>query len=103
MPALLVAADPELARELAGERLAPLADLAPGPRRRLEQTLRAWLDHQGRLQPIAAALHVHPQTVRYRVGQLRERFGDALDEPEARFELSLALRAGSLADAPSVP
>jgi hypothetical protein len=100
MPALLVAADPELARELASERLAPLADLAPGARRRLEQTLRAWLDHQGRLQPIAAALHVHPQTVRYRVGQLRERFGDALDEPEARFELALALRAGTLADAP---
>jgi hypothetical protein len=93
MPALLVAADPELARDLASERLAPLADLAPGPRQRLEQTLRAWLDHQGRLQPIAAALHVHPQTVRYRVAQLRELFGERLEDADARFELALALRA----------
>jgi DNA-binding PucR family transcriptional regulator len=37
-------------------------------------------------------LHVHPQTVRYRLGQLRELFGDALDEPEQRFALMLALR-----------
>lgn len=33
------------------------------------------------------------QTVRYRLRQLRELLGDAaLDEPEARFELSVALR-----------
>ena len=39
------------------------------------------------------ALHVHPQTVRYRLAQLRELFGDELEDPHARFELSLALRA----------
>jgi DNA-binding PucR family transcriptional regulator len=37
---------------------------------------------------------VHPQTVRYRVRQLRELFGEALEEPDGRFELALALRAG---------
>ena len=42
---------------------------------------------------MAAALDVHPQTVRYRLKQLRELFGPALEDPEARFELSLALRA----------
>jgi hypothetical protein len=36
---------------------------------------------------------VHPQTVRHRLRRLRERFGDALEDPEARWELSLALRA----------
>ena len=35
---------------------------------------------------------VHPQTVRYRVRQLRDLFGDRLEDPDARFELSLALR-----------
>ena len=45
------------------------------------------------MQAVAAALDVHPQTVRYRLKQLRELFGDALEDPEARFELSLALRA----------
>ena len=43
---------------------------------------------------VAAELDVHPQTVRYRVKQLRELFGERLEDPEARFELSLALRAG---------
>ena len=39
-------------------------------------------------------LHVHPQTVRYRLAALRELLGDAtLADPEARFELELALRA----------
>ena len=38
-------------------------------------------------------LHVHPQTVRYRMARLRELFGTALDDPDARFELELALRA----------
>ena len=42
---------------------------------------------------IAAALHVHPQTVRYRMGRLREIYGDRLDDPDARFELELALRS----------
>ena len=41
---------------------------------------------------MAAALDVHPQTVRYRVRQLRDLFGERLEDPEARFELALALR-----------
>jgi PucR C-terminal helix-turn-helix domain len=93
LPALLLAADPALAADLATTRLAPLHGLGAGPRRRLEATLRAWLDRPGQVQAIAAELGVHPQTVRYRVRQLRELFGTRLDDPEGRFELSLALRA----------
>ena len=94
LPALVIAADPALGAELAELRLAPLATLADGPRARLTETLRAWLDRPGQVQAIAVELGVHPQTVRYRVKQLRELFGDSLDDPEARFELGLALRAG---------
>ncbi len=90
---LLLAADPRVAADLAASRLAPLADLADGPRARLTETLAAWLDRPGQVQAVAAALDVHPQTVRYRVRQLRDLFGDRLDDPDARFELSLALRA----------
>jgi hypothetical protein len=43
---------------------------------------------------VAARMHVHPQTVRYRLAQLRERFGEALEDADARFELMLALRSG---------
>jgi DNA-binding PucR family transcriptional regulator len=42
---------------------------------------------------MARVLHVHPQTARYRLSRLREVLGDDLDEPDARFELELALRA----------
>jgi hypothetical protein len=90
---LLIASAPDVAADLAATRLAPLAELAEGPRARLEETLAAWLDRPGQVQAVAAALGVHPQTVRYRVRQLRDLFGERLDDPEARFELGLALRA----------
>src|SRR4051812_34312361 len=93
LPALLLAAEPELAADLARSRLAPLEELAEGQREKLASTLRAWLDRPGQVQAVAAALEVHPQTVRYRLKQLRELFGARLEDPEARFELALALRA----------
>jgi hypothetical protein len=89
---LLLAADPALAADLAAIRLAPLDELAPTARARLTETLHAWLDRPGQVQAVASVLGVHPQTVRYRVKQLRDLFGPRLEDPEARFELALALR-----------
>ena len=94
LPALMLhGGDGSLGADLAARRLAPLDDLRPGPRARLTETLRAWLDDPGQVQRVAARLHVHPQTVRYRLAQLRELLGDDLDDAEARFELALSLRA----------
>ena len=90
--ALLLAAEPELAAELCEHALAPLHTLPAGAGARGEQTLRAWLDAHGDVSVAAATLHVHPQTVRYRLAALREAFGDALDDPGARLELAIALR-----------
>jgi PucR-like helix-turn-helix protein len=90
---ILLDADRRLARDIATNRLAPLDEETPASRERLSATLLAWLRHQGRTDAVAGALHVHPQTVRYRLGRLRELFGDELDDPDARFELELALRA----------
>jgi DNA-binding PucR family transcriptional regulator len=84
--------DGELARALARRALAPLAELATAERERLLQTLAAWLDHQRHTPQIAALLHVHPQTVRYRMAKLQDLLGDALNTPAGRFELGLALR-----------
>lgn len=78
---------------LAARRLAALDDRTEASRERLTETLRAWLELQGSAPAVAERLHVHPQTVRYRLARLREALGDALDDPEARFELLLALRA----------
>lgn len=93
LPELMLAGDQRLAADLIERRLGPLASLRASRRERLLETLRAWLDSHGEVRPAAEALHVHPQTVRYRLGQLRELLGDALDDPNARLELALALRA----------
>ncbi|HTX44666.1 MAG TPA: helix-turn-helix domain-containing protein [Solirubrobacteraceae bacterium] len=90
---MLLLSDRELAEALASQRLAPLEALPDAERERLLETLTAWLAHQRHTPGIAADLHVHPQTVRYRVNRLRELFGETLDAPEGRFELELALRA----------
>jgi hypothetical protein len=89
---LLLRSDPDLASELAADRLAPLEALPGGSRTRMTETLRVWLAEQGRLGQVARRLGVHPQTARYRVGRLRELFGDRLDDPDERFWLELALR-----------
>jgi len=90
---LLLRSDRRLAAELASDRLGPLDGLTAGSRARLTETLRVWLAEQGRLGQVAARLDIHPQTARYRLGRLRELFGDALDDPDQRFWLELALRA----------
>ncbi|HEX3262947.1 MAG TPA: helix-turn-helix domain-containing protein, partial [Solirubrobacterales bacterium] len=67
--------------------------LTPAARARMEETALAFVQHGGNAAAMARALHLHPQTVRYRLTRLRELLGDQLDEPDARFELELALRA----------
>ena len=86
-----------LARERVGELMlrsdVRLERLSPGSRNRMTETLRSWLAVQGRIGPMAERLGVHPQTARYRLARLRELFGPALDDPDERFWLDLALRS----------
>jgi DNA-binding PucR family transcriptional regulator len=70
--------------------------MMPGPRARATETLRAWLGAHGDVTRTANALHVHPQTVRYRLNGLREAFAGALDDPLGRLEIAAALRAADL-------
>ena len=91
---LLLAASPRLTAALVARRLGALRDMTPGARERAIATLRAWLDAHGDVSAAAEVLHVHPQTVRYRLGVLREALGDAaLDDSAARLELAVALQA----------
>ncbi|MBC9732586.1 helix-turn-helix domain-containing protein [Nocardioides sp. zg-578] len=91
LPALVLTADPEALADLRSQALAPLADLRPAAAEKLTETLRSWLLHQGRREDVAADLFVHPQTVRYRLGQLRELYGDRLEDPRTVLGLTLAL------------
>ena len=81
---LVLRADDGALADLRARALAPLADLSPGAREKLTETLRSWLLHHGRREKIAEALFVHPQTVRYRMTQLRELYGKRPGRPAHR-------------------
>jgi hypothetical protein len=91
LPALVLSADPDALADLRARVLAPLEGLRPGTADRLAETLRSWLLHHGRREEVAADLVVHPQTVRYRMTQLRELYGDRLNDPATVLELTVAL------------
>jgi PucR C-terminal helix-turn-helix domain len=74
--------------------LHPLDDLAPATRGRLTETLASWLRHMGDHTRVAEQLFIHRQTVRYRMNQLRQRFGEELDCPRSRARLLLVLEWG---------
>ncbi|MGI8595207.1 MAG: PucR family transcriptional regulator [Solirubrobacteraceae bacterium] len=95
---VLVFQNRALLDRIAAQRLAPLAELTPKARRRMEETALAYVQHGGNAAAMARAMGVHPQTARYRLARLRETLGEGLDNPDGRFELELALRgrAGAL-------
>ncbi|OZM81369.1 CdaR family transcriptional regulator [Pseudonocardia sp. MH-G8] len=61
-------------------------------RSRLVRTLEAWLDAFGDVNAASAAVHVHPNTFRYRLRRIAE-IGDLdLDDADTRFAAMLQLR-----------
>jgi hypothetical protein len=93
---LMLFADENLARACVEARLAPLLGLRPEQQETLAETLLSWLQSAGNARIAARELHVHPQTVRYRLRHLQEMFGEAMNQPSARFDLEIALRARAL-------
>jgi hypothetical protein len=88
---------------LASRSLEPFETLGAKPRARLAETLLAWLSSRNGAPELALKLGVHPQTVRYRMRQLEQLFGDRLSDPDERLNLQIALRAEQLAHASSGP
>jgi hypothetical protein len=82
----------DLLDRLEARRLAPLSDMPAGRQDMMAETLLAWLE-TGKSGSVASRLFIHPQTARYRLHKLQELFGEQLDNPDARFELALVLRA----------
>lgn len=80
----------------AAESLAPLlaADARDGSD--LLQTMQAYLEKDRRMAESARALHVHVNTLRYRIERSCRLLGVDLDNPDARFFLLLALRLRTL-------
>ena len=94
--AIFLHEDPMLVDALASRWLAPLGSLPESSRRELPETLLAWLSRDRDSRQAAADLNCHPNTVRYRMAKLHRLYGATLDDPEARFELQIALRASGV-------
>lgn len=88
---LVLTADAHALADLRDKALAPLAGERAATAGKLAETLRSWLLHQGRRDRVAAELFVHAQTVRYRMGRLRDLYGQRLDDPQWLLLLTVAL------------
>jgi hypothetical protein len=90
---LLLFAGRPLAARIAARRLEPLEGLTAKAAERMRETAMSYVRSGGNAVAMAAELQIHPQTARYRIARLRELLGDQLDDPDARFEIELALRS----------
>ena len=62
------------------------------------QTLRAYSLTNGNISEMAALLHVHKNTVRYRLTRLVDEFQSAIEDPHVRLWLALRVAGSELAD-----
>ena len=73
--------------------LASISEYDRDQRAELVKTLEAFFANLGNLARTADALHVHRNTLLYRLGRIREISGLDLDDPEDRLALWVALKA----------
>ncbi|XVS61446.1 PucR family transcriptional regulator [Actinosynnema sp. CA-299493] len=91
---LLAGVPEELRRSLRRRLLGPVLDYDAEHGSDLVGTLRVFLDCSGSWTAAAARLHVHVNTLRYRVGRVGDLLGVDLSEFTQRVDLYLALQAG---------
>jgi sugar diacid utilization regulator len=91
--------DPAPLQDYVDEQLEPLLADPRAHDGQLVETLRAFLESDGRHAPIAERCHIHKSTVKYRLARIAEILGRPLSEPDVRFELRLAVALGDVLSA----
>ena len=94
--AVLLAGTPEGADTLARSLLGQVLDLPPDDRQRVLTTARTWLAVAGSTSEAAQRLHLHRNTVRYRLRRLEELSGRDLAQPVGAAELHVALECARI-------
>ncbi|MFE4500983.1 PucR family transcriptional regulator [Rhodococcus sp. NPDC056743] len=94
--AALIISSPDLANGLQQHVFGALRDMTTVEQDVLIGTLRAWFDSAGSTEAVAAALHCHPNTVRYRLNKLMNLLQRDLKAPLDVVELYLASEARRL-------
>lgn len=78
--------------DLVDPRVSELADLDDRTGSDFTVSLRAYLDHFGDVRSAADDLHVHPNTLRYRIRRIETLTGMELGDPATRLVVALSLR-----------
>ncbi len=91
--ALLAAVPDEVRRAFAARVLEPVLDYDARTGAGLRETLEAFLECSGSWSRAAGRLHLHVNTVRYRIGRVEELTGRNLAELADRVDVYLALRS----------
>jgi DNA-binding PucR family transcriptional regulator len=91
--ALLAAVPDELRRAFAARVLEPVLDYDARTGAGLRETLETFLACSGSWSRTAQQLHLHVNTVRYRIGRFEEFTGRDLGVPADRVDVYLALRS----------
>lgn len=91
---LLAAVEPEVRSTFRDRVLRPLVDYDARHRSDLLPTLRRFLECDGSWRQCAASLHLHVNTVRYRIRRVEELTGRDLRNPLDRMDLALAVSLG---------
>ncbi|MEV0665458.1 helix-turn-helix domain-containing protein [Actinomadura luteofluorescens] len=89
--ALATLAADELVDATAEAALGPLLELPPARRQPLAETLLTYLQCGDNAVIAAERLHIHEQTVRYRLRRITELTGGRFTEPDGRLDLMLML------------
>jgi DNA-binding PucR family transcriptional regulator len=92
---LLTAVPDELQRRFAERVLGPLVDYDRRTGAGLLETLEIFLGCAGSWRQAADRMHLHLNTVRYRIGRVEELTGRDLGRLDDRLDLFLAVRARS--------
>jgi hypothetical protein len=93
---VLLASAPEAAALVANAILGPVLALPEAECDSILTTLGVWFDDQGATSVAATRLHLHRNTVRYRLRRLEELTGRSLTEPTGIAQLYLALQAAKI-------
>jgi hypothetical protein len=96
---LLATEDPAVLESFVDELLGPLVAYDLARRTELVPTLAAYLERGGSVREAAAALFIHPSTLKYRLKRIRELSGLDLSDPRVRFEAQLATKARQVLEA----
>jgi len=71
--------------------LTPLITEAEGNRSELFETLKVYSECNGNLSEAARILHIHRNSLAYRLHKIEQLTGRNLDDPEDRFMLAIAV------------